>query len=517
MAFNAISEHLGTRTQRDAFQHGVYMSQKYPQENASPVTCVTEENVKPASHRVLVLQQALQMRLDQSVMRDVDLSAVSQCIRELELAVMQLGPQWRVQPFGSVANGFGVRGSDVDATCYLVGTQSPNMRTAASELQTRLLPLLNNHPKFEVVDLIWNARVPIVKLKFDTLLDVDLSCHNTEALSNTRLLRAYAELAPQVRELGVLVKLWAKGEGVCGASRGYLSSYSLTLMAIYFLQVDPSVRMPCLPTEAFDGCGTPSVRVAWRCALSTASLLARFLAFFSAHFQWGTEVVCVRRGQRATTDDLAFAQLGSRSSQRLHIEDPFLRSRNLNGVLGLEEEGIFRTKLRGGAEALRDCRVPASLGCGVLVAGTGPRKKDKQTPLTLHKSETMFSNSSTTTGPDSVPCNGCALARTNHVDAHKDVGSLRELIIRMMGSEASTKACSTDSGSDGASCASDLQGVPKNATPKSFGAESQELDLEHRFLPPRRTMTATEVWLSAAESPSPDEVPITLLERSWHL
>ena len=34
---------------------------------------------------------------------------------------------------------------------------------------------------------------------------------------------------------------------VCGAPKGYLSSYSFSLMVIYFLQVDQ--QLPCLPVE----------------------------------------------------------------------------------------------------------------------------------------------------------------------------------------------------------------------------------------------------------------------------
>eukprot|EP00443_Scrippsiella_acuminata_P026582 CAMPEP_0115338080 /NCGR_PEP_ID=MMETSP0270-20121206/89876_1 /TAXON_ID=71861 /ORGANISM="Scrippsiella trochoidea, Strain CCMP3099" /LENGTH=69 /DNA_ID=CAMNT_0002759351 /DNA_START=12 /DNA_END=217 /DNA_ORIENTATION=- len=67
---------------------------------------------------------------------------------------------------------------------------------------------------FEVVEDVRAARVPILRLIFDRSLDVDLSFQNVEPLPNTQLLRAYAALDPCVRDLVILVKLWAKSAGV---------------------------------------------------------------------------------------------------------------------------------------------------------------------------------------------------------------------------------------------------------------------------------------------------------------
>jgi len=224
----------------------------------------------------------------------------------------------------------------------------------------QLLPHLRGHPRFEVIDQIWNARVPILKLRFDHQLDVDLSCHNTEALPNTQLLRAYAELSPQVRELGLMIKLWAKEERVCGAPRGYLSSYSLTLMAIYYMQVDPQVHMPCLPTARYSGKhnASPKGRAAWACPFPTQVLMARFFRFYASEYQWCREVVSVRRGERAGAANPAYSQLGASLSPRLHIEDPFLTGRNLNCVLGLEQECKFYAKICQAARAIQSGRLP---------------------------------------------------------------------------------------------------------------------------------------------------------------
>lgn len=301
--------------------------------------------------------------------RTMDLSDVrmaKQCIFELERVAAGLGNEWRVKPFGGIANGFAAKGSDLDVTCYVEGAEASYRPMAAQSLRTHMRPILEQHPRFEVVEQIWTARVPILKLRFDGKLDVDLSCHNTEALPNTRLLRAYAELSPVVRELGLMVKLWAKQEGVSGARQGYLSSYALTLMALYYLQVDPEVQLPCLATGRYRGEQLDSERTKeqeserldrpWQCGLQTQVLMIRFLRFYATEFQWCTEVVSVRHGRRAPASHPAYAQLGSSSCPRLHIEDPFLTSRNLNCVLGPQQELFFYSRICQTVEALQSGR-----------------------------------------------------------------------------------------------------------------------------------------------------------------
>jgi len=346
--------------------------------------------VAPAAYgnqsvHILNLHRVLQSKLAQVAMRQEDIAAVTQCMDELALAALQLGPHWRVQPFGGVANGFGMQGTDLDATCYCEGMDVTYAPVATQEMRNRLLPLIYANPRFKVVDQIWTARVPILKLRFDDSLDVDLSCHNTEALPNTQLLRAYSELAPAVQELGLLVKLWAKGEGVCGAPQGYLSSYSLTLMAIYFLQVDPNIKMPCLPTRHFTGRGRAPQQVQWTCQLPSAALLFRFFSFFATQFQWGNEVVSVRHGQRATVDDPAYDNLRAGLSQRLHIEDPFLTGRNLHCVLGLQQEYLFYSKIHQAAQAMQNYGLPAGLRCVGLIGDTDATMQQQQQQQQQHQ------------------------------------------------------------------------------------------------------------------------------------
>jgi hypothetical protein len=293
-----------------------------------------------------------------------ELQMLSSCVEKLENMAQTLGPKWHISPFGSSANGFVSAGCDLDVTCYQENMLEQQAQAGIQELHFRLLPLLRQHPEFQVLEEISNARVPILKLRFGNRLDVDLSCHNPEALQNTHLLRSYAKMNHLVRLLVKLVKLWAKSEGVCGAAIKHLSSYSLTLMVIYFLQVSPRA-MPCLPIWAFSFFG-PSQEVQnarWAYTESLSSLLLGFFNFYGKdEFAWGSEVVSIRLGRRKDVSDPDFFRLqGRRDSGRIHIEDPFLHWRNLNCVLSLEREQQFRSKLNEAAISLKMGIIPPAL------------------------------------------------------------------------------------------------------------------------------------------------------------
>mmetsp|Transcript_145601 Transcript_145601/g.265086 ORF Transcript_145601/g.265086 Transcript_145601/m.265086 type:complete len:702 (-) Transcript_145601:36-2141(-) len=287
---------------------------------------------------------------------------VDRCLSELRGIARKLGHSWRVLPFGSHVNGLALPGSDLDVTCIRVGDDPSadcNEYSAAYALHSVLQPLLQRHPSFRVTSQVLKARVPLLKLRFEQQLDVDFSWNNSKPLQNTRLLQTYVGLGASVRDLIMAVKLWAHAADVCGASQSKLSTYSFTLMAIYFLQVDPEVRMPCLPTPNGEDltsqetelyAGSLEFDSSWSCPLPLPVLLARFFRFYGEQFAWGNEVVSVRVGKRIDSLSKEYALLPYRDQQRIHIEDPCEPKRNLHCVLGADEEFGLRQAF---AEAVR--------------------------------------------------------------------------------------------------------------------------------------------------------------------
>jgi hypothetical protein len=218
------------------------------------------------------------------------------------------------------------------------------------------------------VEEVLLARVPILKLCFEGHLEVDLSCHNTKPLENSSLLRAYAGMDDRVRDLGIAVKLWAKAAQVCGASQSHLSSYAFTLMAIYFMQTAPDVRLPRLPANAFEPNGegvadkrVQTARKTWSCSQPLERLVAGFFHFYVHEFNWCSEVVSVRFGDRLDVHQPFFHELKGRQHPRLHLEDPCDPERNLNCALGQIEEQQLYAALQNASQLLQSGDTPVGL------------------------------------------------------------------------------------------------------------------------------------------------------------
>ena len=76
---------------------------------------------------------------------------------------------------------------------------------------------------------------------------LNLNCLNVFSVRNTHLLYCYSQLDRRVRPLVLAIKKWARDCEINDASDNTLSSYALTLMAVFYLQagVSPPV-LPCL-------------------------------------------------------------------------------------------------------------------------------------------------------------------------------------------------------------------------------------------------------------------------------
>jgi DNA polymerase sigma len=292
---------------------------------------------------------------------------VQECLTKLEAVVRKGleegdGETWRVSAFGSVVTKMGTRGCDLDVTVYEqreLKEEEDNSQNKGETTDSRTiigkLGYLLEGSDFVVKGTILHARVPILKLQYKGQ-DVDLSVNNIRPLKNSRLLRAYASLDDEVAVLIVAVKHWAKERNLCGAANGHLSSYAFALMVIYFLQVTDMGQMPCLQArgeedEAFEDDVsaeklTRAAKANWnlRKSMSFEMWLSGFFAFYAGTqgpylgehqppFNWGDEVVSIRLGKRLSKSSSEFRELKGRQEVKLHIEDPFERSRNLRDVM----------------------------------------------------------------------------------------------------------------------------------------------------------------------------------------
>eukprot|EP00929_Paragymnodinium_shiwhaense_P117244 TRINITY_DN8760_c0_g2_i1.p1 TRINITY_DN8760_c0_g2~~TRINITY_DN8760_c0_g2_i1.p1 ORF type:complete len:903 (-),score=167.08 TRINITY_DN8760_c0_g2_i1:107-2815(-) len=293
-----------------------------------------------------------------------EVDRVNRCLQELNGILIKSCPTWTAVPFGSQATGIALSRSDLDVACLNAdGKDSRDWEDARSVhlFLRNLRELLQTTTNFQVAEAVFSARVPILRIRFEDELDVDLSCRNSQPLRNTRLLRAYANSkCGAIRDLCRTIKLWAKAAKVTGACQRHLSTYAFSLMAIYFMQVDPEVQLPCLSVGAFEW-GSPSLGD-WSCPLPLHVLVARFFRFYEEQFAWGVEVVSVRLGRRQKAESRHFSHLSHRAAVRVHVEDPFQLERNLHDVLGEQQEQRLRAAFSAALHVVLAGNTPQGLG-----------------------------------------------------------------------------------------------------------------------------------------------------------
>lgn len=192
----------------------------------------------------------------------------------------------------------------------------------------------------------------------------DISAFHLLPVYNTKLLRTYSEVAPPLCGLIIAIKRWAKEHGLAQTWENYISSYSWTLMVIFYLQVKhdlPSLHQLYAPQDsnalkksnyAFNfldkiaqmehSANLQSLR-----CQTLGDLFRGFFRYFSEEFQWDKEVVSIRLGFPACKGENFHRKLFQNVYKReaketlkwLNIEDPIEVHRNLNFAL-TEEHAV---------------------------------------------------------------------------------------------------------------------------------------------------------------------------------
>ncbi|KAL7412216.1 hypothetical protein BDY24DRAFT_112687 [Mrakia frigida] len=310
-----------------------------------------------------------------------ELALKSQVRTLLERLVRTVEPNCRLLRFGSTANGFSLRNSDMDL-CVLLEGEEP--RPAAAELVTLIGSLLERETNFAVKALP-KAYVPIIKLSLAPSpglpfgIACDIGFENRLALENTRLLLTYATVDPaRVRTMVLFLKVWSKRRKINSPYRGTLSSYGYTLLVLFFLihiqsppvlpnlQRIPPTRPVAKEDMELDGHDiwffddTESLRKGWSSSnlQSVGELLIDFFRFYCNIFAFNTDVVSIRAGlltkeskQWTTDSDVGGINEMARDRNRLCIEDPFETSYNVARTV--TKDGLYT--IRG--EFMRASRI----------------------------------------------------------------------------------------------------------------------------------------------------------------
>jgi len=254
---------------------------------------------------------------------------------------------------GSSMNGFGGVKSDMDM-CLMICQQEIDQHREAPEILRMIYRGLKKCAYIIDLELI-RAKVPILKFR-DKIsgVECDLNVNNSVGIRNTHLLSFYSKADWRVRPLVMTVKHWAKRQQIGDASRKTISSYSLELMTIHFLQAgcSPPV-LPCLQKEfprMFDpNCDIRSLSLNDELPAPFSSkntqflgeLFINFLEYYSETFNFDRDAISVRMGRAVQKEVVQYYSSPKNSPhmwKSLCIEEPFDHTNTARSVYDM---GIF--------------------------------------------------------------------------------------------------------------------------------------------------------------------------------
>ncbi|XP_068460672.1 poly(A) RNA polymerase GLD2 [Clinocottus analis] len=282
-----------------------------------------------------------------------DLARKETCRARLQKDIQSIYAVARLYLTGSSMNGLGCRSSDADLCLILKGKKKTDPIHVLVVLQRLFKSLLY----VEKTQLI-RATVPILKFKEKgSDLEFDLNINNTVGIRNTFLLRSYAYADLRIRPLILVVKKWARHHKINDASKGTLSSYTLVLMVLHYLQ---TLKQPVLPSlqKDYPECFHPSMDIDMipegskhippyisRNHSPLGELLLGFLKYYATDFRWDMQVISVREAKALPKNN--FQQW---RNKYICVEEPFERN---NVARAVHEQMKFVTIK---AEFAQSCR-----------------------------------------------------------------------------------------------------------------------------------------------------------------
>uniref|UniRef100_A0A182IKN3 polynucleotide adenylyltransferase n=1 Tax=Anopheles atroparvus TaxID=41427 RepID=A0A182IKN3_ANOAO len=151
-------------------------------------------------------------------------------VNRIEQIVLNLWPSARVEMFGSFRTGLYLPTSDIDLVVIGQWEKLP-LRTLEMELINQGIAETNS------VRVLDKASVPIVKLTDrQTQVKVDISFNMESGVQSAKLIKGYKRDYPVLEKLVLVLKQFLLQRDLNEVFTGGISSYSLILMCISFLQ-----------------------------------------------------------------------------------------------------------------------------------------------------------------------------------------------------------------------------------------------------------------------------------------
>mmetsp|Transcript_29189 Transcript_29189/g.52931 ORF Transcript_29189/g.52931 Transcript_29189/m.52931 type:complete len:767 (+) Transcript_29189:63-2363(+) len=346
-------------------------------------------------------------------------AAARTALKSIEDLVQKIfGPRARVKPYGSLVQGSHLQGSDLDLCLdcpwLLEGLDQKKLHAAQVNALTRMSKQLPASFVVQETRFWWHVRVPILILEYTVAsgekIQVDISVGGFDFAGVEKgyvdlLIQGVFAQAPKALALVLLVKQWAKVEGLNKAFDGFLNPLGWTLLCLYFLMRrgevlpeafvrPPEGNLPCL--------APPRAIAALTSLVPSTSELAEFFEDVASFQEWLPDSRTTQGGPRGISL-LPFKEVQGSSGDKgaFYLEDPAARlvankSENVARALKEDTWRLVLQRCRGAAKALRAGSAEAAsaawarrllreAGGDVLAFSTGPARKakaDEETPKT---------------------------------------------------------------------------------------------------------------------------------------
>uniref|UniRef100_A0A3Q3XDN5 polynucleotide adenylyltransferase n=1 Tax=Mola mola TaxID=94237 RepID=A0A3Q3XDN5_MOLML len=333
--------------------YSCYYSSSEPHPHHPQVSAVPENSNSLQNYAKDKLSGQMLELFESCQQQPSDLARKEMCRTRLQQDIQRVYAVARLYLTGSSMNGLGCRSSDADLCLVLTGHKKHDAIYVLSVLQ-RLFKSLSYIERTQLI----RAKVPILRFREKgSDLEFDLNVNNTVGIRNTFLLRSYAYADVRIRPMILVVKKWAQHNQINDASKGTLSSYTLVLMVLHYLQ---TLKEPVLPSlqRDYPECFNPLMDIdavpdgpkhippyISRNQSSLGELLLGFLKYYATYFSWDKQVISVRE---ARTFPKPYYQEWRK--KYICVEEPFERT---NAARAVHEKNKFEAIKAQFAESCR--------------------------------------------------------------------------------------------------------------------------------------------------------------------
>ncbi|KAM9851970.1 terminal nucleotidyltransferase 4A-like [Aulostomus maculatus] len=236
-------------------------------------------------------------------------------VNRIESVIKDLWPTARVEIFGSFSTGLYLPTSDIDLVVFGKWDHPP-----LQELEQALKRRNVSGPyPIKVLD---KATVPIIKLTdHETQVKVDISFNVETAVKAAQFIKSYLKKYTVLPPLIFVLKQFLLQRDLNEVFTGGISSYSLILMAISFLQLHPRIDTR-------------------RANINLGILLIEFFELYGRDFNYMKTGIRVNGGAYLSKEDMLKAMANGNRPSMLCIEDPVQPGNDV----GRSSYGILQVK-----------------------------------------------------------------------------------------------------------------------------------------------------------------------------